>query len=107
MDIIIRPSDTQQQRELLKAVYSRLTAMKPKKRYTLAEITGDDYWDSTKGYHQSDGHCFAGLVRQGRVPFIEAGWVSCRHNAYRYTGWDYSLPGVPEPKLIYLDTEEE
>jgi hypothetical protein len=100
MDIFILPSDTPQQRKLLAHIIARLPSLKPRNRYSLEAIVGPEYWADVDEPHISLGLCFSGLVRKGRVPFVQAGWTSDRHNRYRYMP-HRTTPATTKPKTLH------
>jgi hypothetical protein len=83
--IINQPSDTARQRILLNQVRTRISHLSVGQHYSLAKILGEDFWENTVEPHQSLGQCFSDLVANRRVPFVDAGLTSMRHNKYKYT----------------------
>jgi hypothetical protein len=86
MNMIIKDTDTDQQRKLIEQVDKRLPYLTAGESYTLAAILGEIFWEENdEESHKAQGRCFSALVNEGRVPFEADGWTKYRHNEYRYT----------------------
>ena len=93
MTIFIQSSDNPTQRKLLIQTAARVTDLASGSILSLEAILGPEFWDEAEESHVALGRYFSDLVSKGRVPFVQAGLTSRRHNRYRFTGWVTATPG--------------
>ncbi len=85
MKIFTDENDTPLQQKIIEQVKRRLPFLTSGNVYTVAAILGEEFWeDEDENMHKAFGLCFSYMVANQRLPFIQVGWNSVRHNEYHY-----------------------